>query len=212
MGTQRIGRRNSGGNCAATATLLVASADALLRAPLLTGTSSGIQHRAVIRGAVEPSIARVIKAPQRSADKLQIRIDDDWYDLTNWRAAHPAGSHWIDAYNNSDATEVMYGFHSDRAISMFKRLPKSQSPPDVRPPTAATYAFRQFRQRLVEDGWYKPHAWGEIKKLAPWAACLGAGVALARGAQSPVRSFVSVLLLADKTGSSALAQAFSFVK
>jgi len=180
---------------AAAALLVASSTDALLRAPLLTRTR--VQPRAVIHSAVEPSIAQTVKAPRRQTGKLNIRIDDEWYDLTNWRVAHPAGSHWIDAYNNSDATEVMYGFHSDRALSMFKRLPKSQAPPvGVRPPVASTYAFRQFRQRLVEDGWYKPHAWGEIKKLAPWAACVGAGVALARGVQSPLRSLASVVLIA----------------
>ena len=47
-------------------------------------------------------------------------------DLTNWRAAHPAGTHWIDAYDGADATEVMYAFHSDRAMSMMQRLPKSK--------------------------------------------------------------------------------------
>ena len=121
-----------------------------------------------------PSLAK------RRKGRLNIRIDDEWYDLTNWRAAHPAGTHWIDAYNNSDATEVMYGFHSDEALGMFKRLPKSKDPPSLRPPTAATYAFRELRRKLVADGWYKPTVWGETKKLLPWAITTAAGVVLAR--------------------------------
>ena len=43
---------------------------------------------------------------KKTKERLNIRIDDQWYDLTNWRAAHPAGAHWIDAYKNSDATEA----------------------------------------------------------------------------------------------------------
>jgi fatty acid desaturase len=111
----------------------------------------------------------------RSKDRLNVRIDDEWYDLSNWRAAHPAGSHWIDAYKNSDGTEVMYGFHSDKAMNMIKRLPKSKAPPtDVPPPVASSYAFREWRQKLVDDGWFVPHWRGEVQKLLPWAASLAA--------------------------------------
>ena len=30
----------------------------------------------------------------------QVRIDDVWYDLSLWRAAHPGGTHWIDLYKD----------------------------------------------------------------------------------------------------------------
>ena len=66
---------------------------------------------------------------QVAKERLHVRIDDEWYDLTNWRMAHPAGAHWIDAYKDSDATEVMYGFHSDKGMGMIKRLPRSKAPP-----------------------------------------------------------------------------------
>jgi hypothetical protein len=33
-------------------------------------------------------------------------MDDRWVDLTGWRKAHPAGSHWIDVFDKNDATEV----------------------------------------------------------------------------------------------------------
>ena len=110
---------------------------------------------------------------QAAKDRLNIRIDDEWYDLTNWRMAHPAGAHWIDAYKNADATEVMYGFHSDKGMGMIKRLPRSKQPPvDVPPPVESSYAFRELRAKLVADGWYKPHWKGELQKLMPWAATL----------------------------------------
>lgn len=56
----------------------------------------------------------------RKKDRLVCRIDDKWVDLTNWRRAHPAGSHWIDAFDQRDATEVMHAFHSDKALGMLQ--------------------------------------------------------------------------------------------
>ena len=49
---------------------------------------------------------QVTTVRKQKTDRLHVRIDDEWYDLTNWRSAHPAGAHWIDAYKNADATEV----------------------------------------------------------------------------------------------------------
>ena len=54
----------------------------------------------------EVETAAAERMASKQGDRLNIRIDDEWYDLTNWRAAHPAGTHWIDAYKNQDATEV----------------------------------------------------------------------------------------------------------
>jgi len=110
--------------------------------------------------------------------------------------AHPAGTHWIDAYNNSDATEVMYAFHSDEAMGMVSRLPKSkQDPPQLPTPTPATYDFRDFRRQLVADGWYKPHVWGETKKLLPWFVATAAGVVLSRAGTS-LSSWMAIVCLA----------------
>ncbi|MGB1596557.1 MAG: cytochrome b5 domain-containing protein, partial [Promethearchaeia archaeon] len=58
------------------------------------------------------------KGTQTLDNQLRVRIDDEWYDLSRWRKAHPAGTHWIDLYKDRDATEVMYGFHSDEAMKM----------------------------------------------------------------------------------------------
>merc|ERR1719514_2724 len=69
------------------------------------------------------------KGTQTLDNQLRVRIDDEWYDLSRWRKAHPAGTHWIDLYKDRDATEVMYGFHSDQAMKMMKRLPKAKTVP-----------------------------------------------------------------------------------
>jgi fatty acid desaturase len=175
-------------------------ASALLASRLTTAPRLAARRLAPAVTAIATSPEKVdggSSAARRSRGRLNVRIDDKWYDLTNWRAAHPAGAHWIDAYNNSDATEVMYGFHSDEGIAMLKRLPESKTAPtDVPPPTPATYSFRKFRQQLVDDGWYKPHVWGEVKKLAPWLAAAVSGVLMARRATNAAQTMVSVALLA----------------
>jgi len=177
--------------------LVLGCTHAMIRAPGLRAPRMQSRRNAPV--AQQPGVALGQRAasPGKKTGRLNIRIDDDWYDLTNWRVAHPAGTHWIDAYNNSDATEVMYAFHSDRAMEMFKRLPKSKDPPTgVRPPTKATYAFRAFRQRLVDEGWYKPTFWGEAKKLLPWGTMLAAGISISRSARTPLRSLLAVVFLA----------------
>ena len=75
---------------------------------------NGCGDRCVIaRAPAGKAVTKVLKPtrrgdrqPKKGKGRLNIRIDDEWYDMTNWRAAHPAGAHWIDAYKNSDATEV----------------------------------------------------------------------------------------------------------
>mmetsp|Transcript_16921 Transcript_16921/g.28174 ORF Transcript_16921/g.28174 Transcript_16921/m.28174 type:complete len:459 (+) Transcript_16921:38-1414(+) len=177
---------------------MLGSARALLRVGRLSCQPNTFATRASVFLNSEQATASVLTPRKVRQSRLNVRIDDKWYDLTEWRVAHPAGTHWIDAYNNSDATEVMYGFHSQTALNMFKRLPQSRAPPTgVGPPTQATYAFRALRQRLVDEGWYKPQLWGETKKLLPWAAALATGVALARTAagRGPLRAFLGVLFL-----------------
>merc|ERR1740130_2036160 len=51
---------------------------------------------------------------EKCKTSLDVRIHGDWYDLTGWRKAHPAGVHWIDWYDGRDATEVMDAFHSEK--------------------------------------------------------------------------------------------------
>merc|ERR1711965_448396 len=104
----------------ATATLLsFASAASALhaRAPLLHATRPAAARSSSLHGLRSQIPAERVEeeaaAPKAAKkERLNVRIDDEWYDLTGFRAAHPAGSHWIDAYNNQDATEVLYGFHS----------------------------------------------------------------------------------------------------
>lgn len=103
---------------------------------------------------------------------LDIRIHGQWYDLSGWRKAHPAGSHWIDWYDGRDATEVMDGFHSEKARKMFSRLPKSnaktaaQLEKDVPRDSDIQIAFRKLRTELEADGWWERDLVHEAKLLA----------------------------------------------
>jgi len=123
----------------------------------------------------------VWKGTQTLDNQLRVRIDNNWYDLSRWRKAHPAGTHWIDLYKDRDATEVMYGFHSDKAMDMIKRLPQAKTTPENVPlPSQTTMNFRKWRADLVEEGWFKRDWRHEAFNLGSWAVWLTAGIMLAQ--------------------------------
>ena len=86
--------------------------------PARVAASRAPQIRSIAPSPEAPDAAAAAAIAERTAkrDRLNIRIDDEWYDLTNWRAAHPAGAHWIDAYKNEDATEVRALLHRACAV------------------------------------------------------------------------------------------------
>ena len=144
-----------------------------------------MRRRAVKRGStVAPAGgAGVVQKEQKTRDRLVVRIDDRWVDLTGWRKAHPAGSHWIDVYKNADATEVMHGFHSDMAMAMLERLPAAREgdiPKDVAEVTPHTRAFRKLRAKLLEEGWFKRNPIMEAGTFAGYALTMAMAVGLAR--------------------------------
>jgi len=180
--------------------MLLPGASALhASAPLLAGRAQAARMSPLhsLRSQL-PSEAEAVPAavPRKRRETLNVRIDDEWYDLSNFRAAHPSGTHWIDAYKDGDATEVMYGFHSDKGMSMVKRLPKSKSPPENVPKSVeSSYAFREFRRKLEADGWFRPHWRGEVQKLLPWAIALAAAKILSRHA-NPLASLGAIFFYA----------------
>ena len=115
---------------------------------------------------------------------LVIRYHDDWYDMSGWRVAHPAGAHWIDGFRDADATEVIDAFHSDEGKAILARLPKAKAPPSNLPPevTPLTRSFRALRQQLLDEGWWRRDARCEILALAPCLTLLVAGTTVARTA------------------------------
>lgn len=140
---------------------------------------------------------------RRKRDRLVVRFDDEWVDLTGWRKAHPAGSHWIDLYHNNDATEVMHAFHSDNAKGMLARLPKARAedipqgddaPGEVTP---LTRNFRKLREKLTADGWFKRNPLMEAGTLLGWVATMTLAAVMARH-----NALLSILLLAVSNTSS----------
>lgn len=106
---------------------------------------------------------------------LDVRIHGEWYDLSGWRKAHPAGGHWIDWYDGRDATEVMDAFHSEKARGMWQRLPKTspetaaQLESTVEPDSSTQIAFRELRNQLEADGWWERDPVHEVKLLGIFA-------------------------------------------
>ena len=102
-----------------------------------------------------------------------------------WRKAHPAGSHWIDWYDGRDATEVMDAFHSEKARSMWQRLPRSdpvtalQLEQDVVPDSSTQIAFRELRDELEADGWFERDMVHEAKLWGIWGSLVVGAVATA---------------------------------
>lgn len=117
---------------------------------------------------------------------LDVRIHGEWYDLTGWRKAHPAGDHWIDWYDGRDATEVMDGFHSDKGRQMYKRLPKSKEAvvpaleATVAPDSDTQIAFRKLREELEEEGYWKRDMVHEFKLLGIWGSLVIAAAVTAQ--------------------------------
>jgi acyl-lipid Delta6-acetylenase / acyl-lipid (9-3)-desaturase len=131
---------------------------------------------------------------------LDVRIHNKWYDLSGWRSAHPAGTHWIDWYDGRDATEVMDGFHSEKGRKMYQRLPASKpevvallrqtTPPD----TTTQLNFRKLREELETSGWWERNMVHEYTQLGIWGALvMSAGVT---AHSNPVLQPISCFLLA----------------
>ena len=115
---------------------------------------------------------------------LNVRIDDVWYDLSKWRKSHPAGEHWIDLFKERDATEVMHAFHSEGARQQFLRLPKSKDIEELNnqaaPVSQLTRNFRDLRNKLEKDGWWKRDYLHEARLLTIWATLFITGLATAK--------------------------------
>mmetsp|Transcript_15741 Transcript_15741/g.22386 ORF Transcript_15741/g.22386 Transcript_15741/m.22386 type:complete len:288 (-) Transcript_15741:892-1755(-) len=133
---------------------------------------------------------------------LDVRIHGQWYDLSGWRKAHPAGAHWIDWYDGRDATEVMDAFHSEKARQMFSRLPKSseeissQLDEDIPADSPTQVAFRKLRDQLEADGWWERDYFHEAKLLAIWAGLYTAAVATAHTA-APLSIMLTALAMTN---------------
>jgi len=140
-----------------------------------------------------PDAVHESKSKPRARESLPVRINNTWYELSGWRAAHPSGVHWIDGYAHRDATEVMHAFHSKQATSMLARLPRLRhaSPPSLPPTQPLTLQYRELVAELESSGWYRRIWWREAQSVAPTLALYAVGTWLARR-----RSLLATVLLA----------------
>lgn len=104
-------------------------------------------------------------------EKLYMRINNQIYDLTNFRKKHPGGS-VLKVYKNMDATDVFYAFHerSDKAKRLLNVLPHKPAEEseikiedDAKDPLVED--FRKLRLELVEEGYFKPIFWIQILRV-----------------------------------------------
>ena len=133
---------------------------------------------------------------------LDVRIHSQWYDLSGWRKAHPAGAHWIDWYDGRDATDVMDAFHSKKGREMYKRLPKSTEETaavldaSVAPYSKTELNFRKLRDQLEEEGWWERDYIHEATLLAIWGS-LVVGAAGTVESAPPLSTFLLALSMTN---------------
>jgi len=172
-----------------------------------TGTVNGENKSQVPMGWECDDEANCVEIPacddQICRTSLDVRIHGEWYDLSGWRKAHPAGQHWIDWYDGRDATEVMDAFHSEKARSMWQRLPKSKPDAlevlsaDVVPDDTPTQlAFRKLRAELEADGWWERDYVREATLLSIWFGLVAASVATVSVAP-PLSTFLLALVMTN---------------
>jgi len=141
---------------------------------------------------------------ERCQTSLDVRIHGEWYDLSGWRKAHPAGTHWIDWYDGRDATEVMDAFHSEKGRAMYKRLPKSsqknidilEASGDIPEYTSTEIAFRELRGQLEKDGWFERDLKREALLLGIWGS-LAVGAALTAHSVPSLSIFLLALVFTN---------------
>jgi len=171
-----FGRRNKNGGQGSSSSLSIAT----YPSPTMTTTTTLVPDLSIVEK----------KSSKKKRKSLDVRIHGAWYDLSAFRKSHPAGTHWLDYYEGRDATEVMDGFHSDKARNMFQRMPKSKperirelellSPDD----SDVQIAFRKLRDDLEEEGWWDRDVFYESRLIGIWCALVLGAAAAARFPQT----------------------------
>jgi len=144
------------------------------------------------------------KEAPKETRKIRVRIDNVWYDMSGWAAAHPGGARWIRWFDGRDATAVFYALHSygpngsDVSMRRLQKLPRFEAPEDVPGRYASRYdtteqggtlptaddqgtmeAFQELRVKLEKDGYFKRDILKEAWALVSVLALYGLGTAVA---------------------------------
>lgn len=127
-----------------------------------------------------------------------IRYRGTWYDVTKWRRAHSAGAHWLDWFDQRDATEIIDGLHSTHSRQMATRLPKAapelaaELEANAEPDSKVQIAFRALFDKLLAEGWWERDWKFEAGQLSIWASLFVGALATAHSV--PTVSFVLLAL------------------
>lgn len=120
-----------------------------------SSTTSQQVATAATGGAPSPAAPHMVNGKVTT----HVKIDEYWYDLTQWKATHPGGVTILEQMNGHDATDAFYSLHSAEATARLARLSRSTTLPAhltaPAPPTKAALAFREFRAKLEKDGWFE---------------------------------------------------------
>ncbi|CAF1597734.1 unnamed protein product [Didymodactylos carnosus] len=92
----------------------------------------------------------------KSDSQLRVKIENNWYNLTQWQHQHPGGAKILQHSNGLDVTDAFTSLHSKNAWTRLSKMHKTIAKLNDTPaPTKATLAFRRLRKQLEEDGWWK---------------------------------------------------------
>jgi hypothetical protein len=185
--------------------------------PLPTLTSLGYEHDKTFETNVDQDIISDQKsgstptcpfikpdrlsqaAKTRSAIQkfVNFRYRGSWYDVTKWRKAHSAGSHWLDWFDGRDATEIIDALHSTHSRVMATRLPKAKPAiaaeleAKATPDSRVQKNFRKLFDNMISDGWWERDMKFEYQQLGIWASLVFGALATIK--KAPI---VSIVLLA----------------
>lgn len=139
---------------------------------------------------------------------VHIKIDDQWYDATGYALAHPGGARFIRFFHGRDATDVFYALHSygpngaTTAADRLAKLRKVEAPKEERKMSeqgaATVSSFREFRQRLEADGWFKREPLHEVRLLCQTLGLYALGTVLA--ATQPLLATISIAIGMQQAG------------
>ena len=111
-------------------------------------------------------------------NRLNLFINGQWYDLTQWQNIHPGGQEILQNLNGRDATDAFYSLHSEEAIKRLSRLKPCSSLyiqsalPHIEP-TELTLSFRQLRENLIQNGYFNRSIfWDLFYHLSVYVLCL----------------------------------------
>eukprot|EP01130_Rhizamoeba_saxonica_P000116 TRINITY_DN10133_c0_g1_i1.p1 TRINITY_DN10133_c0_g1~~TRINITY_DN10133_c0_g1_i1.p1 ORF type:complete len:421 (-),score=80.51 TRINITY_DN10133_c0_g1_i1:42-1304(-) len=112
----------------------------------------------------------------QKVDDLKVTIHDVEYNLTTWQDYHPGGQLILQQYNNADATDAFVAFHGEEATQQLKKMKgtpvtkKKQLHPEV-------VAYRELREKLLQDGWFETDwAWETYKIASTYLLFIVAGL------------------------------------